>query len=225
VTRRQHTERQKISGGNTSLPPEEWRAVSGYKGIYEVSNLGRVRRVELSKGARRLPGGFIMGRHKKGGYRAFRLCDCGRDVDRNLHIMVATAFHGKRPRGKECAHIDGKPTNSRADNLAWVTPLVNSSHKFAHGTVRRGVQMPKAKLNARSVRRILRLHAGGKLVIEIAAVLAVKSITVSRVLRGFNWTHITGFPKAHLLPRKDRFNLRSDAQRKLADRRRLAGAK
>ena len=61
---------------------ERWRPVVGYEGLYEVSNLGRVRRVKV-----------ITPTRKKHGYMQISL------VDRNgvrksfrLHRIVATAF-------------------------------------------------------------------------------------------------------------------------------------
>lgn len=41
------------------------------------------------------------------------------------HTLVCTAFHGPRPDGFQCDHINGIPTDNRACNLQWVTPAEN----------------------------------------------------------------------------------------------------
>ena len=41
------------------------------------------------------------------------------------HILVCTAFHGERPEGYECDHINGNNLDWSADNLRWVTRAEN----------------------------------------------------------------------------------------------------
>ena len=41
------------------------------------------------------------------------------------HILVCTAFHGARPEGYECDHINGNNMDWSADNLRWVTKAEN----------------------------------------------------------------------------------------------------
>ena len=41
------------------------------------------------------------------------------------HLLVCTAFHGERPEGYECDHINGSKLDWSADNLRWVTKEEN----------------------------------------------------------------------------------------------------
>ena len=41
------------------------------------------------------------------------------------HILVCTAFHGERPEGYECDHVNGNNLDWSADNLRWVTTAEN----------------------------------------------------------------------------------------------------
>lgn len=41
------------------------------------------------------------------------------------HTLVCTAFHGERPKGYECDHINGNKLDWSADNLRWVTKEEN----------------------------------------------------------------------------------------------------
>ena len=41
------------------------------------------------------------------------------------HKLVCTAFHGPRPDGYECDHLNGNHQDWTADNVQWVTPEEN----------------------------------------------------------------------------------------------------
>lgn len=43
----------------------------------------------------------------------------------SCHILVCTAFHGPRPEGYECDHINGYNMDWSADNVRWVTKAEN----------------------------------------------------------------------------------------------------
>src|SRR3972149_1183846 len=98
------------------LPSEEWRPVVGWEGWYEVSNLGRVRRIKEAAGTRR---GHIL-RWAVGGkppYPRVFLCREGKVLTKRVHRLVAEAFLGPCPEGQEVNHKDGDKANPRASNL------------------------------------------------------------------------------------------------------------
>ena len=43
----------------------------------------------------------------------------------HCHKLVCTAFHGERPEGYECDHINGNKLDWSADNVRWVTKEEN----------------------------------------------------------------------------------------------------
>jgi hypothetical protein len=47
--------------------------------------------------------------------------------------LVAENFIGKRPKGYEINHKDGKKSNNRLNNLEWVTPKENYHHAVKLG--------------------------------------------------------------------------------------------
>lgn len=62
----------------------------------------------------------------------------GRGHLKNVHIhtLVATVFHGPRPEGLECRHLDGDYWNPHESNLCWGTRSENVRDAFRHGTKR-----------------------------------------------------------------------------------------
>ena len=93
---------------------EIWKDIKGFEGLYQVSNLGRVK--SLRKG-------IIMKPDKhRGGYLYYILRRTERKTFK-AHRLVADAFVC-RPR-LEVNHKDGDKKNNRADNLEMVTHKEN----------------------------------------------------------------------------------------------------
>lgn len=103
---------------------EVWRAVPGYEGDYEVSNLGRVRSFKHSAAGR------LLAAHPAGtrGYPTVILCGKKR-VNAKVHHLVLLAFVGPRPPGLMGLHGDDDPTNNRVENLRWDTQASNEQDK------------------------------------------------------------------------------------------------
>lgn len=109
------------------MTAEEWRAVPGAPG-YEASSLGRVR--SFRRGEPQIKSVRLHANK----YFYFNLwIDGVGETTWTVHRAVATAFHGPRPSGLVCRHLDGQHTNNRADNLAWGTPSQNNLDTVDHG--------------------------------------------------------------------------------------------
>ncbi|MFL1432774.1 MULTISPECIES: HNH endonuclease [unclassified Nocardiopsis] len=108
-----------------TLPGEEWRPIAGTDGVYEVSNLGRVRSwTSVSRGQ------VIKPQPHQDRYLAFWT---GPKL-RLLHRVVLETFVGPRPDGMVCRHLDGDRMNCRLDNLRWGTAAENMRDSIEHGT-------------------------------------------------------------------------------------------
>lgn len=120
---------------------EEWRAIPGYEGIYEVSDLGRVRSLDRQSTAGRSLRGRIRAAAKdKGGYLRVPLHH-GRAVRyTGAHRLVLEAFVGPCPPGMEACHNDGDPSNNALSNLRWDTKSANMLDKLLHGTNREALK-------------------------------------------------------------------------------------
>lgn len=147
----------------TELAAEEWRAIPGWEGRYEVSSMGRIRSLPRRSG--RYKDGRILKLWdiNKHGYLTVTLCGDGRKF-KSFYVAraIATAFHGEPPfAGAQVNHIDGCKQNNRATNLEWVTRRQNIDHSIALGLNARGERHGAAKLTTRDVRAIKHLWARG----------------------------------------------------------------
>lgn len=164
-----------------------WRPVQRYETHYEVSANGAVRRVLAGRGA---TAGRVLRQHDQGGYRAVQLCR--RDVKRKIavHILVASAFHGPRPRGNVVNHINLVKHDNRASNLEWVTPKGNARHAVrngrAGGRVLAGEKNGRARLTAGQVSAIRRLKGivGQR---DLALLCGVSKSAIQFIHQGKHW--------------------------------------
>lgn len=148
-----------MSYGEADCNQEEWRAVVGYEGIYEVSSLGSVKRVKGGQGA--VAGRFLTPIIDDWGYLSLGITKNNKRKQFRLHRLVAEAFLGPLPAGHETNHIDGNKQNPRATNLEYITKLENMRHAYHLGLVRwsyKGMEQTNAKLCDQDVRDIRRLY-------------------------------------------------------------------
>ena len=102
---------------------EEWRDVPGYEGLYQVSNLGRVR------GMRR---GLlnILSPSSYNGYYRVNLSKGGKYITIHIHRLVAMAFLPNPNNYPQVNHKDGDRKNNNLNNLEWCTASYNQLHAF-----------------------------------------------------------------------------------------------
>lgn len=112
---------------------EMWKPVVGFEGLYEVSDLGRIK--SLPRNSTR--GGLIkpyLSTHN--GYVYVGLCKSNKKHTIRLHKLVLQAFTDYDPNGGLVIdHLDGNKTNNRLDNLEAVTQKVNFNRAIANGLV------------------------------------------------------------------------------------------
>lgn len=112
---------------------EEWRDIIDYEGLYQVSNLGRVR--SLDRVVKHNYGGTAV---KKGKVLKPKIshktrCQvglCGHNGERWYPLvsrLVYQTFTGPIPEGMQVNHIDENPLNNRVDNLNLMTPKENTN--------------------------------------------------------------------------------------------------
>lgn len=102
---------------------EEWRSLSGYENIYEISNFGEVRRLRKTNSGD--IGSVLKPAVDRVGYKRVRLCKDGKVNAMAVHRLVATVFLGEHDG--EVNHINGIKGDNRACNLEWCSHKENMS--------------------------------------------------------------------------------------------------
>lgn len=111
---------------------EIWAPVESYEGLYEISDLGRIR--SFHKNWR---GRVLKAPPNMHGYRCVTLWRWPNShKTAPLHQLVARAFIGPRPAGFHTRHMNGNKLDNAASNLAYGTGSENVLDSVRHGTQR-----------------------------------------------------------------------------------------
>ncbi len=110
---------------------ETWRPIADYEGIYEVSDLGQIRRIRRARGARV---GQLRPWMSSTGYPCVTLYRDGVGRKFKVHRLVAIAFVPGASVDLDVCHTDGDRLNAKASNLRWDTRSANMLDAVAHGT-------------------------------------------------------------------------------------------
>lgn len=121
---------------------EVWKDIEGYEGKYQVSSLGRVRRLAYTFKRRNkwgvcdnvISSGMMSLRNVKG-YLSVKLRDETKRKHYQVHRLVAAAFIPNPDGLPEVNHKNEDKTDNRVENLEWCTRKYNTNY----GT--RGIRM------------------------------------------------------------------------------------
>lgn len=172
------------------LDNETWLPVSGYEGLYEVSDAGRVKSlVKRNTKYRR----FLNPCTRSDGYLTVGLFNSnGVPTNVLVHRLVLTAFRGEAP-GMQAAHLNGVRSDNRLSNLTWATAAINASHKLLHGTAPQGERNGAAYLNESTVVALRREYRRGSRTHGCTALARKYGTTPSNVwliVTRQHWKHV-----------------------------------
>jgi hypothetical protein len=171
---------------------ERWKEI--LDGYYEVSSLGRVRRIKAGPGA-------VVGRIRVpgatgSGYLGFVLSCNGRRKTCKAHILVAEAFLGPRPPGKEVNHKDGIKKHVGLANLEYLTKAEQEAHACRLGLKAKGERHGMSKLrnkDVREIRKIFKIQVPFLQAIErkkLQVRLGISCDTFFSVAKRHTWKHL-----------------------------------
>ena len=177
-----------------SADEEEWRSIDIFNGKYEVSNYGNVHSLWFGK----VKPIKLLDSH---GYLEFTVRN-GKDKPKHMrvHVAVAEAFLGKRPKGLVINHKDGNKHNNHVSNLEYVTYSENNLHALRTGLrkpvdmrpfVKRGEEHCRAKVTEEQVKQFLKYHyETGYGCRRVAKHFGVSYGIVDSILIGKTWKHV-----------------------------------
>lgn len=175
------------------MTQEIWLPVVGYSGLYEVSNMGRVksltRSVKHSKGPTRVISEKVLrGAISSTGYPTVTLSGKGENgKHKQVHRLVMAAFIGPCPDSMEVAHNDGVKTNCSLSNIRYDTRAGNIADRKIQGGHNMGETSPLAKLTDSAVTAIRESDLSQS---KLAAMHGVAQTTISFIKRGVTWRHL-----------------------------------
>lgn len=172
---------------------ENWLPVVGYEGLYEVSDLGRVRTLHGKHQGRIMTPTITARGYLRVGIRKNRVRQ-----HFAVHRIVLAAFVGPRPEKNECDHLNNVKTDNRLCNLEYVTSSENKLRAY-----KTGARMPAvgskhgmSKLTEDDVLRIKDLLSkieSGELMLsrrEISTRFNVSDGCIKDIQAGRLWQHV-----------------------------------
>jgi len=173
---------------------EEWRPVVGWEGLYEVSDLGRVRSLDRVVQTRNRWGiierrfkGRVLSDNTSGAYLTVALCKNGQARTHLIHTLVAEAFIGRRPQSQEVCHGPKGQRDNSVGNLRYGTHSENLKDRDKDGTTPRGESHPNAKMTANKVKTIRESSDTQRV---LAKRFGISQAQISTIVRCENWSHV-----------------------------------
>jgi len=154
---------------------EVWKDIKGYEGLYQVSNLGRVKSLSRDgvKNQFRDIENIMIPNNTR--YSRITLCNGIEKKQYSVHRLVAIAFISNPLNKKTVNHIDGNKNNNSLENLEWNTYSENLKHSFRIlGRDPSKTQLGKKGILSHRSKRVVAYNLKGKLILAFECVRDVK---------------------------------------------------
>jgi hypothetical protein len=113
---------------------EVWKDIEGYAGLYQVSNMGRVKSLRKKKEYIKKPS------KQPNGYQHISFTVNRQYTFLYIHRLVAEAFLPNPNQKNEVNHLDGNKSNNTVNNLQWTTAAENTNHAIRTGLTNQNKQ-------------------------------------------------------------------------------------
>lgn len=187
---------------------EIWKDVVGYEGLYQISNIGRLKSI-VSRG--HYPRDRLLQQKVSKGYFATALTNnngCRKYFW--VHRLVAAAFIPNPENKPQVNHMDCDRKNNNVSNLEWCTPMENYHHAKLNGRLKykKGEDNSQSKITSEMA---LQIFNDKDTHVNIAAKYGLYPATVGCIKRGDSWAHVTGltYKRKRLMP-ADILQIRKD---------------
>ena len=170
---------------------EEWKDISEYEGLYQISNYGRVRSMDrLDRLGRKNKGRLRSGYVTKAGYRMVDLWKLGVRSKFSIHRLVMREFYG--PSDLCVNHKDSDRLNNKLENLEYCTHKQNTQHAIKTGsmTFKSGEAVWSSTLTEEQVKSIKTDLIYKMKQKDIAALFGVSKSNIANIKNEATWKHI-----------------------------------
>lgn len=174
---------------------ETWRDIAGYEGMYQVSNLGRVRSLDRTdKRGRKWSGKVLAPIKTKLGYLHIHLLSDGKPETAKIHRLVAESFIPNPDNLPEINHKDENKANNVVTNLEWCDRRYNTTYgKFTHEYISNrvsGENNGRSKIKKKEAEEIRRLYVRGSRdfnITKLAEAYGLCPSQIGNIVRGESW--------------------------------------
>lgn len=173
---------------------EEWRDVKGYEGLYQISNLGTLKRLPR----------FINTKHKTKSYqkekiikpyttlKGYKRASLKNEEGARrilIHRLVAEAWIDNPHKKTQVNHIDGVKSNNNVSNLEWCTNQENAIHAFKSGLRKspEGLNHGGSKFTKKD---IIEIRSKSKNITYYCNKFSVSRQTIWKVQKGITYKNI-----------------------------------
>jgi hypothetical protein len=118
---------------------EIWKDIKGYEGLYQISNLGRVKSLERYKqnhSKKQIVKEKILVPRVRGLYKSVSLWKHNKGKEFTIHRLVAKTFIDNPDNFLYINHKDGDKLNNYVSNLEWCTQSHNIKEAYRIGLIK-----------------------------------------------------------------------------------------
>lgn len=126
------------------MEKEVWKDIEGYEGLYQVSNLGRIKSLKRNTNNQCCKEDIILKlKLHKNGYYCVVLYNNGKSKEILVHRLVAQTFLTNTNNLLCVNHINGNKQDNRVENLEWCSFSHNTKEAFRLGLMKPNIEALK----------------------------------------------------------------------------------
>jgi len=184
-----------------SVIMEEWRDIKGYEGVYQASDLGRIRSLDKIRRKWNHQGKRDVDYLYKGRVLKSNICNIylyvclmhkGVKKSRSVHRLIAKTFVDNPNNKPNVNHIDFNHYNNSSNNLEWCTQYENIQHTKKHGRSRyaNGEDQGKTRLTKEDVIKIRCMSKEGVSQGKIASMYKMSRSGICNIISKKSWKYV-----------------------------------
>lgn len=162
---------------------EIWKNIKGFRELYQISNLGRVRRIDNKKVLKPL--------NISNGYKGVRLYRNKEDATtKKIHRLVAEYFISNPLNLPQVNHKDGNKSNNKVNNLEWCSNDYNMNHAVMNSLILLGDKRHSSKCTEESLVLLQRLIDCGFTIKQLSIIYTISKNSMKEIIRGRAYKHL-----------------------------------